>query len=80
MAEGNDLTSQGLQDLNVTQQSGVRYLGLIIQTLQKAFIQFGGRTSTATAGTSGAPPAQVAGYISFTAPDGTVGKVPYYNS
>ena len=42
--------AQGLHDLNTTQQSGVRYLGLIIQTLQKAFIQFGGKTTSATAG------------------------------
>jgi hypothetical protein len=75
---GNSTSEQGLKDLNTTQQSGVRYLGLIIQALQNAFIQFGGRTTSATAGTFGAPPAQVAGYVSFTAPDGTVGKIPYY--
>ena len=29
--------SQGLKDLNTTQQSGVRYIGLLIQTLQNTF-------------------------------------------
>ena len=34
---GNAPSAQGLKDLNTTQQSGVRYLGLIIQTLQTSF-------------------------------------------
>jgi len=80
MPDDSSFSEQGLRDLNTTQQSGVRYLGLLIQALQGAFLQFGGRTTSATIGASGAPPAQVAGYISFTAPDGTIGKIPYYNS
>lgn len=76
----SDTSDQGLQNLNVTQQSGVRYLGLIIQALQNAFIQFGGRTTSATAGSASALPAAPAGYVSFTLPDGTVGKFPYYGS
>lgn len=80
MADGNDLTSQGLQDLNVTQQSGVRYLGLIIQVLQKAFIQFGGTSSSATAGAASALPATPQTYVSVVLPDGTTGKIPVYRA
>ena len=76
----DDLSSQGLQDLNVTQQSGVRYLGLIIQALKAAFIQFGGKTTSATTGAATALPAAPAGYVSMVLPDGTVGKIPFYNS
>lgn len=71
--------AQGLANLNTTQQSGVRYLGLIIQALQKAFIQFGGKTTSATGGSASALPAAPAGYVSMTLPDGTVGKIPFYN-
>jgi len=35
--------------------------------------------SSATAGTNGAVPAQVAGYLNITLPDGTAAKVPYFN-
>ncbi len=76
----NSASQQGLKDLNTTQQSGVRYLGLIIQTLQKAFIQFGGTTTSATAGAASALPATPAKYVSVTLPDGTVGKIPVYNA
>jgi hypothetical protein len=77
--DSNAASQQGLKDLNTTQQSGVRYLGLIIQTLQKAFIQFGGKTTTATAGAASALPATPAGYVSVVLPDGTIGKIPFYN-
>lgn len=78
MADGD--SQQGLQNLNSTQLQGVKNLGLIIQVLQKAFIQFGGKTTSATAGAASALPATPAGYVSFTLPDGTVGKFPFYNS
>lgn len=74
----NAPSAQGLKDLNTTQQSGVRYLGLIIQTLQKAFIQFGGKTTSATAGAASALPAAPLTYVSVVLPDGTVGKIPVY--
>lgn len=77
--ETNAASSQGLKDLNTTQQSGVRYLGIIIQTLQKAFIQFGGKTTSATAGAATALPAAPLTYVSVVLPDGTVGKIPVYN-
>lgn len=75
MADGD---SQGLKDLNTTQQSGVRYLGLIIQTLQKAFIQFGGVGTTATGGAATLP-ANPVGFVSATLPSGQVVKIPYYS-
>lgn len=75
----NAPSAQGLKDLNTTQQSGVRYLGLIIQALQKAFIQFGGKTTSATAGSASALPAAPLTYVSVVLPDGTVGKIPVYS-
>lgn len=34
---GSNAASQGLKDLNTTQQSGVRYIGLLIQAIQTTF-------------------------------------------
>ena len=76
--ETNAASSQGLKDLNTTQQSGVRYLGMIIQTLQKAFIQFGGTGTTATGGAATLP-ANPVGFVTATLPNGTVVKIPYYS-
>jgi hypothetical protein len=80
MSNGNDDSQQGLQNLNSTQLLGVKNLGLIIQVLQKAFIQFGGKTTSATSGAASGLPATPAGYVSFTLPDGTIGKMPFYNN
>lgn len=35
-------------------------------------------SASATTGASGAPPAQVAGYLAITLPDGSSARVPYY--
>lgn len=43
-------------------------------------IQFMRSVTSATAGTGGAPPAQVAGYFEVLGPDGNVKKVPFYNA
>lgn len=43
-------------------------------------VQFLRSVGTATAGTGGAPPAQVAGYFEVLDPSGSVKKVPYYNA
>ena len=43
-------------------------------------VQFLRSVGTATAGTAGAPPAQVAGYFEVLDPSGSVKKVPYYNA
>ncbi len=77
MADGD--LQQGLQNLNSTQLQGVKNLGLIIQALKAAFIQFGGTTTSATAGGASALPATPAGYVTATLPSGTVVKIPYYN-
>lgn len=77
--DDNSPSAQGLANLNTTQQSGVKYLGLIIQALQKAFIQFGGKTTSATAGSASALPAAPLTYVSVVLPDGTVGKIPVYS-
>ncbi len=46
---GNAPSAQGLKDLNTTQQSGVRYLGLLIQAIQTRFPgQFVAVPATAT--------------------------------
>jgi hypothetical protein len=74
----NSPSAQGLANLNTTQQSGVRYLGLIIQALQNAFIQFGGKTTTATGGAATLP-ANPVGFVTATLPDQTVVKIPYYS-
>lgn len=79
MADGDNNQAGGLTNLNTTQQQGVVYLGKISQVLQKAFVQFGGTTTSATAGAASALPATPAGYVTITLPNGTVGKVPYYN-
>jgi hypothetical protein len=68
-----------LQDLVSTQKSGVQYLGQIILALKAAFIQFGGKTTSATGGAASALPAAPATYVSVVLPDGTVGKIPVYN-
>jgi len=78
MSDDPNSSQQGLQDLNVTQQSGVRYLGLIIQALQRAFIQFGGTGTTATGGAATLP-ANPVGFVSATLPSGQVIKIPYYS-
>lgn len=72
--------SQGLTDLNTTQQQGVKNIGLIVQALRAAFLTFGGKTTSATAGAASALPATPAGYTIVTFPDGSVGKVPFYNT
>jgi hypothetical protein len=71
-------TSGTLTDLNTTQQQGVRYLGLIIQALKAAFIQFGGTVTTATGGAATLP-ANPVGFVTATLPNGTVVKIPYYS-
>lgn len=81
MADGDGttgLTSQGLDNLNTTQQQGVQYLGLIIQALRAAFIQFGGTSSSATAGAATLP-ANPVGFVTATLPNGTAVKIPYYS-
>jgi len=70
-------SQQGLQNLNVTQQSGVRYLGLLIQAIRAVFPQQTGTATTATGGGATLPGSPV-GFIVVSLPNGTSVKVPYY--
>ena len=76
MAE--DTASQGLQNLNTTQQKGVQNIGLIVQALRNAFIQFGGTSASATGGAATLP-ANPIGFVTATLPNGTAVKIPYYS-
>lgn len=78
MADGTD-DNANLQNLASIQLQGVKNVGLIVQALRAVFVSFGGKTTTATAGAASALPATPAGYTIITFPDGTVGKVPFYN-
>lgn len=69
-----------MQDLVTTQKSGVINLGLLVKAFKAAFIQFGGKTTSATSGAASALPATPAGYVSMVLPDGTIGKIPFYNN
>lgn len=48
------------------------------QVMQTAFPQVAGTSTTASAGTGGAPPAQVDKYMVVTLTDGSSRKVPLY--
>lgn len=48
------------------------------QVMTKALPVVQSMATTATAGTNGAPPAQVYQYLNITLPDGTPGKVAVY--
>jgi len=77
MADDPNSSQQGLQDLNVTQQSGVRYIGLLIQAIKSVFPQQSGTATTATGGAATLP-ANPVGFIVVSLPNGTSVKVPYY--
>ncbi len=74
---GTVSSAQGLRDLNTTQQSGVRYIGLLIQAIREIFPQQTGTSTTATAGAATLP-ANPVGFIVVSLPNGTSVKVPYY--
>ena len=76
--ETSDSDSQGLVNLNTTQQQGVKNIGLIVQALKAAFIQFGGTVSSATGGAATLPSNPV-GFVTATLPNGTVVRIPYYS-
>lgn len=66
-----------LDDINSTQQQGVKYIGLLIQAIKAVFPQMGATSSSATGGAATLP-ANPVGFIAITLPDGTLAKVPYY--
>ena len=69
----------GLTDILTTLKNGVVAINAMVTALGRIFPQSGATATTATAGTHGAPPAQVAGYLEVTV-NGAVQKIPYYNS
>jgi len=78
MAEGaNEHQGGAVTDLVTVQQQGVRYIGQLIQAIRAIFPQQTGTASTATAGAATLP-ANPAGFIVVTLPDGTLAKTPYY--
>lgn len=83
MAVGNDGlggSGVGLSDVLTTLKNGVIALGNLAQILAKGNLAQTGTTPTATAGTGGAPPAQVAGYFTVVNPaTGVTQKVPFYD-
>lgn len=72
--------SSGVASLVTVMQNAVVALGKIASVLATSFPQATGTAASATAGTNGAVPAQVAGYLTITLPDGSAAKVPYFNS
>lgn len=77
----SDLASKdggSLTDLVTVQQSGVTYLGLLIQAIKTVFPQMTGTSTTATAGAATLP-ANPTGFIIVTLGNGSTVKVPYYD-
>lgn len=68
----------GTSQLVTVNQNGVIALGNLVQAIKSIFSTITGTSSTATAG-SATLPATPAGFISIALPNGSVGKVPYYN-
>jgi hypothetical protein len=75
----NPSDNANLQNLASIQLQGVKNLGLLIQAIQAAFIQFGGTATTATGGATIALPTHPVGYVTATLPNGSVVKIAYYN-
>lgn len=61
-------------------RNGVIALNAIVTQIGKVFPSASGTSTSATTGPSITLPAHPVGYITVTLPDGTIGKVPYYNS
>lgn len=78
LPSGSDITT-----LNATLNNILIKLGdltqAIVTSTSAIFPQTAGTSTSATAGTHGAVPAQVAGYITVTLPGGGTAKVPYFN-
>jgi hypothetical protein len=69
----------GISDVVTGLQNLVRSVGTIASSLSTAFPQSGATATTATGGGATLPGAP-AGFLVVKLPNGTVGKVPYYNS
>jgi hypothetical protein len=61
-------------------KSAVVSLNGLAQAIGRVFPAASGTATSATAGTNGAVPAQVAGYLLVTLPNGQAAKIPFYNT
>lgn len=71
MAESNAARDSSLKEIVVALNKQNQILGQVLPAVQST-------ATAATAGTAGAPPAQVVGYLNVTLPNGSSAKVPYY--
>lgn len=79
MVDGsNERQGGALTDLVTVLQQGVRNIGQLVQAMRTIFPQQTGTSPTASAGAETLP-ANPAGFIVVSLPDGTSAKVPYYN-
>lgn len=85
MADDDNDTSGGASQLVTVNQNGVVALNAILQAikantaaLQAVFPQGTGVSTTATAGAQTLP-ANPAGFVNVTLPNGSQARVPYYN-
>lgn len=73
------MTDDANQSLVSATKNLVAATNLISTTLQKVLPVVQSTATAATAGANGAVPAQVAGYLNITLPNGAAAKVPYFN-
>jgi hypothetical protein len=78
-ALANEPGGAGSPDIVIQLQGIVQQLSALVQTFKAVFPQQGGTTSTATAGAATLP-ANPVGFMSVTLTNGTVVKMPYYNT
>jgi hypothetical protein len=71
-------SSGGISAIVTVAQNIVVALGKIASILSTSFPQTTGTATSATAGTNGAVPAQVVGYLTIVLPNGSIGKIPYF--
>lgn len=67
-----------IDDVVSNLKNGVTNLGQLIQVVRNVFPQQNGTSTTATAGAQTLP-ANPAGFIIVTLPNGSTVKIPYYN-
>lgn len=68
-----------IDDVVSNMKNGVTNLAQLISAIKNVFPQMTGTATTATTGSAGSLPAQPAGYLISTLPNGTTVKFPYYN-
>lgn len=82
MIEGGGPTQEQMAEAIATLRSlpdAVVAINRLTAALKEVLPVVQSTASSATLGASGAPPAQVAGYLVITLPSGASARVPYYN-